>query len=181
MIDSGDEAERILKVIEQHKLTLKYIILTHGHLDHVSASSTIHQKTGAEILMHQADQVLLDNLSIQATMFGLDTPETPTIDRYIYEGDQIQFGEHALSVIETPGHSPGGICLQLYGKEKMLFVGDTLFAGSIGRTDLWGASHQQLLSSIREKLCPLDDDMVVHTGHGPSTTLRDEKRWNPFF
>jgi len=185
VIDPGDDAERILKVIEQHELALKYIIHTHGHLDHVAATSVVQLETGAAVLMHEADQMLLENLPLQASMFGLTTPDTPVVDRYIHEGDKISFSVHILSVIETPGHSPGGVCLKLGGVEAkpalpLLFVGDTLFAGSIGRTDLWGASYPQLIRSIREKLWPLDDDMVIHTGHGPSTTLGDEKRRNPF-
>lgn len=180
VIDPGDEAERILKAIDQLELALKYVVLTHGHLDHVSATSVIQRETDAKVLMHKADQKLLENLPLQASMFGLTAPEIPVINHHIHEGALISFGEHALSVIETPGHSPGGVCLKLDGEGKMLFVGDTLFAGSIGRTDLWGASHPQLLRSIREKLLPLDNDLIVHTGHGPSTTLGDEKRWNPF-
>ena len=180
LIDAGDEAERILKTIEQHELTLKYIVHTHGHLDHVSATSFIQQETEADVLMHKADEKLLNNLPKQASMFGVATPEIPVVDQYIHEGDKISFGLHPLSVIETPGHSPGGVCLKLESKGKMIFVGDTLFAGSIGRTDLWEASHEQLIRSIKEKLLPLDDDMVVHPGHGPSTTLKDEKRWNPW-
>ncbi|MCZ6679279.1 MAG: MBL fold metallo-hydrolase [Candidatus Poribacteria bacterium] len=179
VIDPGDEAERILKVVEAHKLTLKYLIHTHGHLDHVSATAAIQRETGAPVLIHEADGMLLDHLSAQGMMFGIAAPEPPAVDQYIREGDRISFGQYTLSVIETPGHSPGGICLKLED-EGLLFAGDTLFQGSIGRTDLWGASYEQLMDSIRDQLMPLDDETIVHPGHGPSTTLGREKRENPF-
>ena len=178
VIDPGDEAG-ILKTLEAHKLTLKYLIHTHGHLDHVSATAALQHETGAPVLIHEADQILLDNLTLQGTMFGLAAPEPPTVDRYICEGDRIKWGEYTLSVIETPGHSPGGVCLNLEG-EKILFAGDTLFQDSIGRTDLWGGDYEQLLDSIREKLWQLDDDTIVCPGHGPRTTIGREKRENPF-
>ena len=178
VIDPGDEAG-ILKTLEAHKLTLKYLIHTHGHLDHVSATTALQQETGAQVLIHKADQVLLDNLDLQGTMFGLAASEPPTVDRYICEGDRIEWGEYTLSVIETPGHSPGGVCLNLEG-EKILLAGDTLFQDSIGRTDLWGGDYEQLLDSIREKLWPLDDNTIVCPGHGPRTTIGREKRENPF-
>lgn len=179
LIDPGDEAESILKTTERHELSLKYIIHTHGHLDHVSATNAIQQETKAKVLMHKADEKLLENLPLQASMFGVSKPEIPSIDRYIQEGDRVSFGLHTLSVIETPGHSPGGICLRLEG-EKVLFVGDTIFAGSIGRTDLWEASYNQLISSIKKKLLTLDDDMIIYPGHGPSSKIGYERRYNPF-
>jgi glyoxylase-like metal-dependent hydrolase (beta-lactamase superfamily II) len=178
VIDPGGEAD-ILKMLNAHKLTVKYLIHTHGHLDHVSATAAIQQETGAPVLIHEADQILLDNLTLQGTMFGLTAPPAPTVDRHICEGDRIDWGQHTLSVIETPGHSPGGVCLHLEG-EKILFAGDTLFQDSIGRTDLWGGDYEQLLDSIREKLWQLDDDTIVCPGHGPRTTIGREKRENPF-
>ena len=178
VIDPGDEAG-ILQTLEAHDLTLKYLIHTHGHLDHVSATASLQKEMGAPVLIHEDDQILLDNLGLQGTMFGLASPEPPTVDRYICEGDSIDWGEHTLSVIETPGHSPGGVCLNLEG-ENILFAGDTLFQDSIGRTDLWGGDYEQLLDSIREKLWPLDDDTIVCPGHGPRTTIGREKRENPF-
>jgi len=180
IIDPGEEAERILKRVENHNLDLRYIIHTHGHLDHVAATATIQKKTNAELLMHEADKMLIENLAVQAASFGISAPQIPVIDRYIREGDKISFGEQVLSVIETPGHSPGGICLKLDGDEKIIFVGDTIFAESIGRTDLWEASYQQLIKSIREKLLILEDDFAIYPGHGPTTTINKEKRYNPF-
>lgn len=178
VIDPGDEAG-ILKIIEAHQLTLKYLIHTHGHLDHVSATAALQQETEAPVLIHEADQILLDNLELQGTMFGLTAPATPTVDNYISEGDRVDWGKYTLSVIETPGHSPGGVCLNLEG-EKILFAGDTLFQDSIGRTDLWGGDYEQLLDAIREKLWQLDDDTIVCPGHGPRTTIGRERRENPF-
>ena len=178
VIDPG-EVDCIREVLEEYKLTLKYLIHTHGHLDHVSATAVLQREMGAPVLIHEAEGILLDNLSTQGMMFGLAAPESPTVDQHIREGDQISFGRFTLSVIETPGHSPGGLCLKLEG-ENILFAGDTLFRGSIGRTDLWGASYEQLMDSIRDKLWPLPDDTVVCPGHGPSTTIGTEKRENPF-
>ena len=180
VIDPGDDAERILEVVNQHTLALKYAIQTHAHLDHISATSAIQVETGAEVLIHEAEQLLLDNLPAQASLFGLPAPAVPVVNRYIRDGEKIYFAGYTLSVIETPGHSPGSISLELEGAEKLLFTGDALFQGSIGRTDLWGGSYSQLIDSIREKLFPLDDEMVIHPGHGPSSTLGAEKRLNPF-
>ena len=178
VIDPGDEAA-ISQILNAHNLSVKYLIHTHGHLDHVSATAAIQQQTGAPVLIHKEDQILLDNLELQGTMFGLIAPEAPTVDRYIGEGETIDWSGHTLSVIETPGHSPGGICLNLEG-EDILFAGDTLFHNSIGRTDLWGGDYEQLLASIQEKLWQLDDDTIVCPGHGPRTTIGREKRENPF-
>jgi glyoxylase-like metal-dependent hydrolase (beta-lactamase superfamily II) len=178
VIDPGDAAG-ILQTLKTHQFTVKYLIHTHGHIDHVSATAAIQRQTGAPVLLHEADQILLDNLTLQGTMFGLTAPPAPTVDRHICEGDRIDWGRYTLSVMETPGHSPGGVCLNLEG-EKILFAGDTLFQDSIGRTDLWGGDYEQLLDSIREKLWPLDDDTIVCPGHGPRTTIGREKRENPF-
>ena len=178
VIDPGDAAG-ILQTLKTHQFTVKYLIHTHGHIDHVSATAAIQRQTGAPVLLHEADQILLDNLTLQGTMFGLTAPPAPTVDKYICEGDEINWGQHTLSVIDTPGHSPGGVCLNLEG-EQILFAGDTLFQGSIGRTDLWGGDSEQLLDSIQEKLWRLDDDTIVCPGHGPRTTIGREKRENPF-
>ena len=180
VIDPGDEAERILDSVRKHELTIKYLIHTHGHLDHVGATAAMQRETKGLILIHEADQIMLDNLPAQAALFGGGDPEIPTVDRYIKEDDRIAFGHYVFSVLETPGHSPGGICLKLEGKEQGVFAGDTLFRGSIGRTDLWGGSYEQLLDSIRDQLLLLDDDTPVFPGHGPQTTIGSEKQNNPF-
>ena len=180
VIDPGDEAERILESVRTHELTIKYLIHTHGHLDHVGATAAVQRETGGSILIHEADQIMLDNLPAQAALFGGDDPEIPDIDKYIKEGDRIAFGRYVLTVLETPGHSPGGVCIKIEGNEHGVFAGDTLFQNSIGRTDLWGGSYEQLLDSIRDQLLPLDDDTPVYPGHGPQTTIGAEKRNNPF-
>lgn len=180
VIDPGDDAERILEVVNRHSLSLKYAIQTHAHLDHISAASAVQVETGAKVLIHKAEQFLLDNLPAQASLFGLPAPDAPVVNQYIREGEKIHFAGFTLSVIETPGHSPGSISLELEGAEKLLFTGDALFQGSIGRTDLWGGSYSQLIDSIREKLLPLNDETVIHPGHGESSTLGTEKRFNPF-
>ena len=173
VIDPGDAAG-ILQTLKTHQFTVKYLIHTHGHIDHVSATAAIQRQTGAPVLLHEADQILLDNLILQGTMFGLTAPPAPTVDKYICEGDEINWGQHTLSPIDTPGHSPGGVCLNLE-EEKVLFAGDTLFQGSIGRTDLWGGDSEQLLDSIQEKLWRLDDDTIVCPGHGPPYHNRQRK------
>ena len=180
VIDPGDEPERILECIRKHGLTVKCLIHTHGHLDHVGATARLQRETNGLTLIHEADQIMLDNLPAQAALFGGGEPEIPTIDQYIKEGDHIAFGRYDLFVLETPGHSPGGVCLKLEGSELGVFAGDTLFQNSIGRTDLWGGSYGQLLDSIRDQLLPLDDDTPVFPGHGPKTTIGAEKRNNPF-
>ena len=180
VIDPGDECERILQSIREHGLTVKYLIHTHGHLDHVGATAAMQRETKGLTLIHEADQIMLDNLPAQAALFGGGDPEIPTVDQYIKEDDRIAFGRFVLTVLETPGHSPGGICLKIEGNEKGVFAGDTLFQNSIGRTDLWGGSYEQLLDSIRDQLLPLDEDTPVFPGHGPQTTIGAEKRNNPF-
>ena len=180
VIDPGDEAERILESVREHGLAIKYLIHTHGHLDHVGATAAMQRETKGLTLIHEADQIMLDNLPAQAALFGGGDPEIPTVDQYIKEDDRIAFGRYVLTVLETPGHSPGGVCLKLDGSEHGVFAGDTLFQNSIGRTDLWGGSSEQLIDSIQDRLLPLDDDTPVFPGHGPQTTIGAERRNNPF-
>jgi glyoxylase-like metal-dependent hydrolase (beta-lactamase superfamily II) len=177
VIDPGDEADRILKELAKDSLTLKYIINTHGHFDHVGGNYDLKKASGADIVIHPADEAMLADLVRTAAAFGLSAQNSPAPDRTVHEGDTISFGEISLRVIDTPGHSPGGISLHT---DNMVFVGDTLFAGSIGRTDLPGGDFQTLISSIKTKLFPLGDDTKVYTGHGPATSIGQEKRANPF-
>lgn len=177
VIDPGDEHEKILETLSDTELTVKFLINTHGHFDHVGANRSMKQATGAPILIHALDAPMLGHLASAAASFGLRSENSPPPDRTIDDGDIITFGNISLKVIHTPGHSPGGICLHTDG---VLFVGDTLFSGSIGRTDLPGGNFQTLKESIQKKLFPLGDDIQVFTGHGPSTTLGREKRHNPF-
>jgi len=177
VIDPGDEAERIIEVIEAENLSLKYLLLTHAHVDHVLGIPDLQERLDVQTLMHREDSFLIKNLLAQAVSFGLSIRGTPRIDGYVKEGDVIAFGTRSLQVIHTPGHTPGGICL--LGKGEV-FVGDTLFAGSIGRTDLPGGSYQTLIQSIKSKLFSLDDRLRVYPGHGPPTTIEEEKLHNPF-
>jgi glyoxylase-like metal-dependent hydrolase (beta-lactamase superfamily II) len=177
VIDPGDEADRILVTLAQDKLTVKHIINTHGHFDHVGANRRMKTATGADLLIHALDAPLLDHLVASASAFGLACEASPPPDRMLSEGDQIAFGELSLKVIHTPGHTPGGVSLFSSG---CVFVGDTLFAGSIGRTDFPGGDFDTLIASIQQKLFPLGDDVRVFTGHGPETSIGQERRYNPF-
>ena len=177
VIDPGEEADRILTTLSDLKLKVKYIINTHRHFDHVGANRKLKDATGAPLLIHANDARMLDHLSEAAASFGLRAENSPVPDQTLEEGDIVSFGEYSVKVIHTPGHSPGGIALHTNG---YLFVGDTLFSGSIGRTDLPGGDFETLKSSIQDKLFPLGDDVRVFTGHGPETTIGQEKRFNPF-
>ncbi|MDA3898103.1 MAG: MBL fold metallo-hydrolase [Desulfobacteraceae bacterium] len=177
VIDPGDEADKILMALAESQLTVKYIINTHGHFDHVGANKKMKEATGAEILIHTADAEMLEQISIASQAFGMSVENSPPADRTIDEEDQITFGDITFNVIHTPGHSLGGISLSTDG---VVFVGDSLFYGSIGRTDFPGGDYNTLISSIKNKLFPLGDDVVVYTGHGPETTIGQEKRMNPF-
>ena len=177
VIDPGAEADRILMGLAEEKLTLKYILNTHGHFDHVAANKKMKDATGAEILIHAADAQMLGQIAASASMWGMTGEDSPPPDRTPTEGDSVQFGNITLEVLHTPGHSPGGLSFYTNGS---VWVGDTLFAGSIGRTDFPGGNFETLISSIREKIFRLGDEVQVYTGHGPATTIGQEKRYNPF-
>jgi len=177
VIDPGDEAERILMALAEEKLSVEYILNTHGHFDHVGANARLKKATGAELILHPDDIEMLGALKQAAAAFGLSSEDSPPPDRTVVDGDRITFGDITLEVLHTPGHSPGGISFYTDGT---VFVGDTLFAGSIGRTDFPGGNFDTLISSIKTKLFALDDNVKVYTGHGPATTIGQEKRSNPF-
>lgn len=177
VIDPGGDAQDILKIIRDKDLRVKYIVNTHAHFDHVGANKAVKEATGAELLVHREDDALLGNTAGQARMFGMTTPSSPKADRYINDGDVIVAGEVSLKVFHTPGHSSGGICLLEHG---MVFTGDSLFAGSIGRSDLFGGDLMTLITAIKSKLLSLPDATKVFPGHGPASTIGDEKRDNPF-
>ncbi|MFU8768715.1 MAG: MBL fold metallo-hydrolase [Desulfotignum sp.] len=177
VIDPGDDADRILMTLAKESLAVKYLIDTHGHFDHVGANRRMKEVTGATLAMHPDDVPMLSQLSRSAASFGLAAENSPEPDLLLHDGDTLTFGRITLKVIHTPGHSRGGICLYTPGH---LFAGDTLFAGSIGRTDLPGGDYDTLIASIKQKLLGLPDDTVVYTGHGPETTIANEKRMNPF-
>lgn len=177
VIDPGDDADRILMTLAREKLTVKYLINTHGHFDHVGANRRMKEVTNATLAIHPDDVPMLAQLSRSAASFGLSAENSPEPDLLLNDGDTVSFGDITLTVIHTPGHSRGGICLYTPG---YLFAGDTLFAGSIGRTDLPGGDYDTLIASIKQKLLTLPDDTRVYTGHGPETFIADEKRMNPF-
>jgi glyoxylase-like metal-dependent hydrolase (beta-lactamase superfamily II) len=177
VIDPGGDADRILLSLADSQLKVKYIINTHGHFDHVCGNGKMKDATGADILIHPLDAPMLGMLSSNAAIFGISVENSPPCDRTIEEGETIFFGNISLKVIHTPGHTPGGISLYTDG---IVFVGDTLFAGSIGRTDFPGGDFGTLISSIKTKLFNMEDDMRVLSGHGPETSIGREKRFNPF-
>ena len=177
VIDPGDEADRILLALAESDLSLKYIINTHGHLDHVAANRRLKEITGAPILIHPLDAPMLNQVASSAAAWGITAENSPPPDRELEDGDKVTFGNINLRVIHTPGHTPGGISLCT---DREVFVGDTLFAGSIGRTDFPGGSFETIKKSIRQKLFALDDDFTVYPGHGPTTTIAEERRTNPF-
>jgi len=185
VIDPGDEADRILSTLAGDQLTVVHIINTHGHFDHVGANKRLKEVTGADILIHSADAPMLSQLSASAAAWGMAAENSPEAERQLEDGDAITFGSHTLTVLHTPGHTLGGICLyteymEAGAKRKAIFVGDTLFAGSIGRTDFPGGNFDTLINSIRTKLFGLDDDVAVYPGHMGNTTIGTEKRTNPF-
>ena len=177
VIDPGDEADKILQLVADLDLNVKTIINTHGHFDHVSANKGMHTATNAPILIHALDAPMLEQISASAANWGLSAEDSPPPERTINDGDTITFGQITLKVLHTPGHTPGGVSLFTDGH---VFVGDTLFAGSIGRTDFPGGDFATLKSSIQDKLFALGDDVRVYTGHGPETTIGHEKQHNPF-
>jgi glyoxylase-like metal-dependent hydrolase (beta-lactamase superfamily II) len=210
VVDPGDEVARIEEILARHKLKVRAIVSTHAHIDHVGGLARLAQSTGAPVMMHAADLPLYDNLAIQAAFLGMPAPPATKIDQLVREGDSIRWGHFAANIFHTPGHSPGSITLYLPAENTgvedaaktsgqheahtahdavesvtdadvpLLFAGDTLFAGSIGRTDLWGGSSRQILDSIREKLLVLPDRTLVLPGHGPATTIGEERESNPF-
>ncbi len=177
VIDPGDETDRILEVLADNHLTAKLIINTHGHFDHVGANRKLKEATGAPILIHALDTPMLSQLANSAAAWGMFAENSPPPDRELEDGDEVSFGQITLKVLHTPGHTPGGISLYT---DHEVFVGDTLFAGSIGRTDFAGGSFETLKDSIQRKLFTLDDDLVVYPGHNHPTTIGTEKRTNPF-
>jgi hydroxyacylglutathione hydrolase len=232
VIDPGDEVTRILDLLGRHKLTVKAIVSTHAHIDHVGGLSKLHQYTGAPVLMHRDDLPLYQAMDMQASFLGVHPPDLTEIDQLLKEGDSLRWGSFEAQVIHTPGHTPGSVSLYLphdagkvtvaaprsftfkndAGEEvniddlvkkaaglegyvppgaaedpekaapraPQLFSGDTLFAGSIGRTDLWGGSLDRIMDSLRTKLMGLPDETIVYPGHGPVTTIGQERHLNPF-
>jgi glyoxylase-like metal-dependent hydrolase (beta-lactamase superfamily II) len=179
VIDPGDQIEDILNILEAENLKLKHIVVTHAHIDHVGGAMKLKAATGAPILMNQNDLALLKMLDIQAAWIGMSSPGTVQIDEPVSEGKILRIGSIEGCVLETPGHTEGSICLH-FPQQQTLIVGDTLFAGSIGRTDLPGGSYEKILRSLHNQLLALPDETEVVPGHGPMTTIGREREMNPF-
>ena len=198
VIDPGDNAEKILEVIERHHLKVTAIVVTHTHIDHVIGLRRVHEATGAPVYIHADDLDLYRMLEVQASWLGWKTPEAVKIDQLVREGEVIRWGSYQAQILHTPGHTPGSICLYMPSDMPVhpqdedaakschasgladLFAGDTLFAGSIGRTDLWGGSFEGIIRSLKGKLLELPDDTIVYPGHGETTTIAKERATNPF-
>lgn len=180
IIDPGDDAERILERVRKRGLKVLQLIHTHCHFDHMTATRAVQEETGAEILIHKSDKAYYDGLVKWYERFGMDARgvrEPLPVGRFLEDGQKIRFGKHELEVIHTPGHTEGSCSFHVEGK---VFSGDTLFCRGIGRTDLPGGSAEEEVSSIRRKLYTLDPETVVYPGHGPETTIAEERAENPF-
>ena len=178
IVDPGGEIPRVLGLVEPGQRVSR-LVCTHGHIDHVAGAAEARAATGAPVSLHAADEGWLEALPRQAEMFGFEPVEPPAIDHHLIDGETFLVGASQGRVLHTPGHSPGSICL-FFPDERLLFTGDTLFAGSVGRTDLPGGDFDALHASIRDKLFPLGDDVRFHPGHGPAGLVGDERRSNPF-
>ena len=179
VIDPGDDIARIVALLAKHQLTVKQIIITHAHIDHIAGALRLKEITGAPILYNQLDLPLVKMMDIQAGWLGIPTPKVSAPDEDLRDGQTISIVGLTGSVIHTPGHTQGSSCLYL-PDQTLLIAGDTLFAGSVGRTDLPGGNTQQLLKSIHDRLLTLPDDTKVIPGHGPNTTIATERSDNPF-
>jgi hydroxyacylglutathione hydrolase len=179
VVDPGDEIERVLAVVARHGLTVKQIVITHGHIDHIGGAMKLKAATGAPILMNEADLEQIALLEIQAGWIGVASPGAVEIDALLEDAASIRAGDLHATVIHTPGHTQGSSCLYL-AAEKKLLAGDTLFAGSIGRTDLPGGSFARIMDSLHSRVLALPDETIVIPGHGPATTIGAERATNPF-
>jgi hydroxyacylglutathione hydrolase len=179
VIDPGDDIADILALIQKHNLTVKQIVITHAHIDHVGGAMKLREATGAPILLNQNDHGLLKMLDVQAAWIGVETPGKVEIDQNVNDLQTVQAGSLIANVMHTPGHTEGSICLY-FPAQKKLIAGDTLFAGSIGRTDLPGGSFDKIMRSLQEKVMALPDETVVVPGHGQLTTIGNEREMNPF-
>ena len=179
VIDPGDDIDDIVAIIEQHKLQVKQIVITHAHIDHVGGAMKLRARTGAPILLNQNDYALLKMLDVQASWLGMQSPGKVEIEAGLADNQTLSAGSLSASVLHTPGHTEGSVCL-FFPAEKMLIAGDTLFARSIGRTDLPGGSFEKIMHSLHDRVLALPDETVVIPGHGPITTIGDEREENPF-
>jgi hydroxyacylglutathione hydrolase len=183
LVDPGDEVASLLSFIDEHALAVRHILLTHAHVDHITGVAAARRALGVPVYLHRDDLFLYNHAVESGLMFGLVVEPQPPIDVFYTPGQVIVFGAYEVRPHHTPGHCPGGVCLQIGRKGETgmdLFVGDTLFAGSIGRTDLPGGDYNTLIGSIRTVLFAFGDAAVVHPGHGPDTTIGRERATNPF-
>jgi len=179
VIDPGDDIENVLGLIRKHNLQVKQIAITHAHIDHVGGAMKLRAASGAPILLNQNDYALLKMLDVQAAWVGMAAPGAVEIDQSVNTGDIVKAGSHSATILHTPGHTEGSICLY-FPAEKTLIAGDTLFAGSIGRTDLPGGSMQKIMQSLHTTVLALPDETIVVPGHGLLTTIGEERESNPF-
>ena len=183
-IDPGDEVQELLGYIARDNLRVTGILITHAHVDHVSGVAAAKRALGAPIWLHPDDRFIYDRAVQQGAMFGYQLEQPPPVDQYYQGAGPIGFGDYDVVVHHTPGHCPGNVCLQVGRRGEFgmdLFVGDTLFAGSIGRTDFPGGDYDALINGVRTKIFPLGDNYTVYPGHGPVTTVAQERKYNPFF
>ena len=181
VVDPGDEVDQLLGAVRDLDVEVQAILLTHAHVDHITGVAAAKEAFDVPVYLHRDDQFLYDMAVQQGAMFGFKVRQPPPVDTY-YDSTAVSFGDYEARVHHTPGHCPGGVCLDVgkAGEDRHLFVGDTLFAGSIGRTDLPGGDYGVLMRSITGVLFPLGDDAIVHPGHGPDTTIGRERATNPF-
>jgi hydroxyacylglutathione hydrolase len=183
LIDPGDEVESLLEAARENRLDVRAILLTHAHLDHITGVGFTKAALNVPVWLDRADLFLYEGVVEQGRMFGLDVDPQPPVDAFYDHATPLRFGEYVVDILPTPGHCPGGVCLAIgavTSPVRELFVGDTLFAGSIGRTDLPGGDYETLIRSIKHVLFAFPDETVVHSGHGPDTTIGEERRTNPF-
>jgi len=180
VVDPGDEIERVTEALDRSGFKVSAIVATHGHIDHVGGFGELKKMSGAKTLLHEADAPLYDELAMQAQWLGIEPPSMTKLDGTLDENPGLSLGAVTFDVRHTPGHSPGSVSLVLPESTPILLAGDTLFAGSIGRTDLWGGSFEEIIASIKSKLLTLPDETIVIPGHGPRTTIGTERKTNPF-
>jgi hydroxyacylglutathione hydrolase len=185
LIDPGAESKQLFSYIEKRRLDLQSILITHAHIDHVGGIESLQAVTSAPVYYHKGDGFLYQDLKMQAQFFGVTPAQLMATQPSVGEDSLLDQQEFAfencrIRVVHTPGHTPGSVCFHASGEEDLIFTGDTLFAGSIGRTDLWGGNYEQIIDSIQSKLMTLPDSVMVLPGHGPDTTIGDERRSNPF-
>lgn len=182
IIDPGGETTRIAEIVARYDLTVRAIVHTHAHLDHIYCTHEVKTAHGGQVCLHKGDAFLYDGFAAQAAMFGWRPQATVPVERWLEHGDSVELGKRSLAVIHTPGHTPGSLCFEVADPDfgRVLFAGDTLFRRSVGRTDLPGGDSATLVRSIKERLYSRDLDTLVIPGHGPSTKLGDEARANPF-